>query len=78
MTGKATGAASATAKNEHQLRQEGDRLEETRRGVVRLALEAQRRFPEGVGAEWASWWAVARSEYAPVVRAVEEEGRTDR
>lgn len=70
--------AGGPARNEHQLRQEGDRLDETCRGVVRLALEAQKKFPEGCGPEWAAWWALVRSEYAPIVRAVEEEGRTDR
>jgi hypothetical protein len=71
-------SAAAPARNEHQLRQEGDRLDETRRAVVRLALEAQRKFPEGCGEEWAKWWSAVRSEHGPIVRAVEEEGRTDR
>jgi hypothetical protein len=87
MQGKASAAANSTgapapgaapARNEHQLRQEGDRLDETRRGVVRLALEAQRKFPEGSGEEWAKWWSAVRSEHGPIVRTVEEEGRTDR
>jgi cullin-associated NEDD8-dissociated protein 1 len=68
----------AATQSEHALRQETDRLDEGKRGAVRLALEVQRRYPDGVGTEWADWWANVRSEHATLVRAVEEEGRADR
>jgi cullin-associated NEDD8-dissociated protein 1 len=58
---------------EQAVKQEIERMEEGSKGVVRVALDVQRRFPDGVGPEWAEWWNSARTEHGILVRSVEEE-----
>jgi cullin-associated NEDD8-dissociated protein 1 len=63
---------------EQAVKQELERMEEGIRGVVRLGLDVQRRWPEGVGHEWAEWWTNVKQENAAVIKGVEQEGQVDR
>ena len=63
---------------EQAVKQELERMEEGIRGVIRLGLDVQRRWPEGVGNEWGEWWAVVKQENAAVIKGVEQEGQVDR
>ena len=63
---------------EQAVKQEIERMEESSKGVVRVALDVQRRFPDGVGPEWAEWWNAARAEHSILVRSVEEEAGLER
>jgi cullin-associated NEDD8-dissociated protein 1 len=58
---------------ENAVKQEIERMDESRRGVVRLGLDAQRRYPEGLGQEWADWWNDVRKEHGQLLRALEAE-----
>ena len=59
---------------ENAVKQEIERMEESRRGVIRLGLDAQRRYPEGLGQEWTEWWNQVRKEHAQLVKFAETEG----
>jgi cullin-associated NEDD8-dissociated protein 1 len=63
---------------EAAVKQEVERMDEGIRGVIRLGLDVQRRWPEGVGAEWATWWAEVKTEQGPVIKTVEAEGQAER
>jgi cullin-associated NEDD8-dissociated protein 1 len=69
---------AAAKPREQAVKQEIERIEEGTKGVIRVALEVQRKFPDGVGVEWAEWWSSLRSEMAGVVRQVEEEMSLER
>jgi cullin-associated NEDD8-dissociated protein 1 len=69
---------AAAKPREQAVKQEIERIEEGSKGVIRVALEVQRKFPDGVGPEWADWWASTRSEMTGVVRQVEEEMSLER
>jgi cullin-associated NEDD8-dissociated protein 1 len=57
------------------VKQELERMEEGKRGVVKIALDATQRFPEGLPKEWLEWWTAARVEHAALVRSVEDEAK---
>lgn len=67
-----------TKPRENAVKQEIERLDESQRGVVRLALDVQKRYPEGVGPAWTDWWASVKQEQPQLVRQVEEEYREGR
>jgi cullin-associated NEDD8-dissociated protein 1 len=63
---------------EAAVKQEVERMDEGIRGVIRLGLDVQRRWPEGVGSEWMTWWSEVKMEQGSVIKAVEAEGLAER
>lgn len=64
-----------TKPREQAVKQELERMEESQRGVVKIGLEVQQRYPDGVGSSWADWWTNVRTEQASLVKQIEEENR---
>jgi cullin-associated NEDD8-dissociated protein 1 len=58
---------------ENAVKQEIERMEESKRGVVRLGLEATKKYPQGLGGDWMEWWSRVRNENQALVKAVESE-----
>jgi cullin-associated NEDD8-dissociated protein 1 len=57
------------------VKQELERMEEGKRGVIKIGLDALHRFPEGLPQEWLEWWYAARAENTALIRSVEEESK---
>jgi cullin-associated NEDD8-dissociated protein 1 len=55
---------------ENAVKQEIERMEETKRGVLRLALDASRKYPTGISSEWAEWWTQVGKEHANILKEV--------
>jgi cullin-associated NEDD8-dissociated protein 1 len=67
-----------TKPREQAVKQELERLDESQRGVIKVGLEVQKRYPEGVGQTWSEWWANVRTEQTYLLKQVEEESREGR
>lgn len=49
-------------------------MNEGYRGVIRVALDVQRKYPDGIGQDWETWWNTVKTEHAPLLRSVQDEG----
>jgi cullin-associated NEDD8-dissociated protein 1 len=67
-----------TKPREQAVKQELERLDESQRGVVKVGLDVQKKYPEGVGNDWAEWWNHVKTEQAFLVKQVEEETKDGR
>jgi cullin-associated NEDD8-dissociated protein 1 len=67
-----------TKPRETAVKQEIERLEEGQKAVIKVGLEIQKRYPEGLGPAWSDFWTMIRNEHAPLLRAVDDDGRDTR
>jgi cullin-associated NEDD8-dissociated protein 1 len=71
-------AIISTKPKDQAVKQEIERMEDLSKAVIRVALDIQRRFPDGLAMEYLEWWNNARNEHSVLVRSVEEESNMSR
>jgi len=62
-----------TKPKESAVKQEIERLEEGQKAVVKVGVEIQKRYPEGLGPEWAAFWTSLQNEHGAMMKAVAAE-----
>jgi cullin-associated NEDD8-dissociated protein 1 len=59
---------------ENAVKQEIERMDEAKRGVIRLSLDALKKYPGGISKEWTDWWNQVRQDHPQLLKAAEAEG----
>ena len=56
---------------EHAVKQELEKIDESKRAILRLGLEIQRRFIDSSPTAWSRFWLLVRQDHGLLLREVE-------
>lgn len=59
------------------VKQELERMDEGRLGVIKLALHINHRYTEGLPQQYTEWWKSVREHQAPLLKSIDAESKQE-